>query len=83
MFTFFYIHKGGTLSHFISFYLLYIDAQMIAEQVIGSLMTFEDLGDGLNARGFSWLCVQTRDVLFLEPNEVGGVAKWKVPLTCT
>jgi len=26
---------------------------MIAEQVIGSLMTFEDLGDGLNARGFS------------------------------
>jgi hypothetical protein len=38
---------------FISFYLLYIDAQLIAEQVIGSLMTFEDLGDGLNARGFS------------------------------
>jgi hypothetical protein len=32
--------------------LLYIDAQMIAEQVIGSLMTFEDLGDGLNAREF-------------------------------
>jgi hypothetical protein len=40
------------LSHLISFYLLYIDAQMIAEQVIGSLMTFEDLGNGLNARGF-------------------------------
>ncbi len=44
---------------------------------------FEDLGDGLNARGFSWLCGQIRDVLFLEPNEIGGVAKWKVPLTCT
>jgi hypothetical protein len=31
---------------------------MIAEQGTEPLMTFEDPEDGLNARGFSWLCAK-------------------------
>jgi hypothetical protein len=31
---------------------------MIVEQVIELLMAFQDFEDGLNARGFLWLCAK-------------------------
>jgi hypothetical protein len=55
----FSIHKGRYCHYFFPFLIkLYIDAQMIAEQVIELVMAFQDFEDGLNARGFLRLCVK-------------------------
>jgi len=50
----FSIHKGRYIvTIFFPFLIkLYIDAQMIIEQVIEPIMAFQDFEDGLNARGF-------------------------------
>ncbi len=56
----FSIHKGRYIvTIFFPFLIkLYIDAQMIVEQVIEPIMAFQDFEDGLNARGFLWLCAK-------------------------
>jgi hypothetical protein len=49
----FSINKGRCCHYLFPFLIkLYIDAQMIVEQVIELLMAFQDFEDGLNARGF-------------------------------
>jgi hypothetical protein len=46
-------HKGRYCHYFSPFLIkLYIDAQMIAEQMIELVMAFQDFEDGLNATGF-------------------------------
>ncbi len=55
----FSINKGRCCHYLFPFLIkLYIDAQMIVEQVIELLMAFQDFEDGLNARGFLWLCAK-------------------------
>jgi len=49
----FSIHKGRYCHYLFLFLIkLYIDAQMIAEQVIELVTVFQDFEDGLNARVF-------------------------------
>jgi hypothetical protein len=49
----FSIHKSRYCHYLFPFLIkLYIDAQMIVEQVIEPIMAFQDFEDGLNAKGF-------------------------------
>ncbi len=55
----FSIHKSRYCHYLFPFLIkLYIDAQMIVEQVIEPIMAFQDFEDGLNAKGFLWLCAK-------------------------